>query len=181
MKASPTDIDAILDNARKNGLTFTVRGVGGVLLDENTPTVQPAAPVESNEPKKPDLLASVFVPPNVWLVGVETRSESNKRVWQERSNRTKAARNAVMLALARTMRHVVPFAEHYQAGGALKIVFTRLAPHKLDPGNVSGSLKAVEDAVAQYLGANDGDARWQAEYQQERSERMGVRITMGLA
>ena len=178
MKITPTEIDDLLAQARRKGLTFTVRGVGGVIVEANTPTAKESAPA-NDEPAKPTLLPSAFVPPNVWLVGVETRSESNKRTWQDRSRRTIAARRAVSALFGKTLSALAPFAEHYHAGGSLRIVFTRLAPTKLDRGNVSVALKAVEDALALMLGADDGDARWLASYEQEKSDRYGVRIEMG--
>lgn len=180
MKITPTEIDAMLAQARRNGLSFTVRGVGGVIVEANTPNAKESTPA-NDEPAKPTLLPSAFVPPNVWLVGVETRSESNKRTWQDRSRRTIAARRAVSVLFGKTLAAMAPFAEHYHAGGSLRIVFTRLAPNKLDRGNVSVALKAVEDALALMLGADDGDKRWLAEYQQEHNPKMGVRIELEAA
>lgn len=159
------DATAFLQLAAAKGLTWTERAA------------KPIADLVPVEPVAVPLLTSTYAG-GVWVVGVETRSETNKRSWKDRSKRTIAARRAVAWLFGRTLSHVAPFAEHYHAGGTLRIVFTRLAPHKLDRGNVSPALKAVEDAVAMFLGADDGDARWGAEYQQEHNPQMGVRITM---
>lgn len=163
------DADAFLEQARAKGLTWTERTAKPIV--ELVPAE--AEPVSVSVP----LLASTYAN-GVWVVGVETRSESNKRTWQDRSRRAIAARRAVSALFGRTLPDLAPFAAHYHAGGSLRIVFTRLAPNKLDRGNVSVALKAVEDALALMLGADDGDKRWLAEYQQEHNPKMGVRIEL---
>lgn len=168
MKVSTADIEKLIDQARQKGLKVSERGC-------NLSPLNPPAAVEDDTPT---LLPSCHVPPNVWIVGVLTRSESNERKWQDKSNRTKAARAAVSKCFGKSLPSLAQFAEHYHAGGSLRIVFTRLAPKRLDRGNVSTALKAVEDALALMLGADDGDARWLATYAQETSERYGVRIEL---
>jgi len=57
-----------------------------------------------------------------------------------------------------------------------RIRFTRLAKQRLDPDNLAGSNKHVQDAVCKYLGCDDGDESIQFEYQQEKSKQYGVRV-----
>lgn len=170
MKVSPAEAEAFLEQARKKGLIVTERHT-------HLPAFGETSPVEEQEGKA-KLLPSAYLPPATWLVGVETRSESNQRKWKDKSNRTKAARAAVSKCFGKTLAALAVFAEHYHAGGAVRVEFTRLAPRRLDRGNVSVALKAVEDALALLMGADDGDARWLASYEQEMSERYGVRIKL---
>lgn len=172
MKATPAEIVGILELARAKGLTWTETTAKGLGLISGE-----ASEIRPSEPVAVPLLTSTYAN-GVWVVGVETRSETNKRSWRDRNKRTIAARRAVSWLFGRTLAHVAPFADHYHAGQPLRIVFTRLAPHRLDRGNVSPALKAVEDAVALYLGADDGDDRWRAEYGQDSNPKMGVRIMM---
>lgn len=165
MKIDPI---AFLDLARAKGLTWTETAA------KLSPDPEPAV-----NTKAVQLVESVYLD-TVWVVGVETRSEANKRSWKDRSKRTIAARRAVSALFGRTLSHLAPFAAHYHGGQPLGITFSRLAPHRLDRGNVSVALKAVEDAVAMMLGADDGDPRWVAIYEQEHNPRMGVRIQFDL-
>lgn len=161
------DATAFLELARAKGLTWTERAAK---------PIAPIVPTEA-EPVAVPLLTSTYAN-GVWVVGVETRSETNKRSWKDRNKRTIAARRSVSWLFGRTLAHVAPFAAHYHGGGVLRVTFTRLASRTLDRGNLSASMKAIEDAVCLMLGADDGDARWVASYEQERNERMGVRVVM---
>lgn len=56
------------------------------------------------------------------------------------------------------------------------VKLTRLAPSEgLDDDNLAGSLKNVRDAVAKWIGVDDGDERVRYTYAQERGP-WGVRI-----
>lgn len=145
------DVEALIQQARERGLTVTERHCGPV-------SGLPIAAAEDSEPAKIELLPSGHLPPNVWVVGVETRSESNQRFWKARSGRTQKARRAVSRLFGRTLRDLVPFAEWFHAGKNLRIRFTRLAPHKLDVGNLSSAMKATEDGLATAIGGDDGAA-----------------------
>lgn len=57
------------------------------------------------------------------------------------------------------------------------VVLTRLGPSSgLDDDNLSGAMKAVRDAVAEWLGVDDKDERVRYAYGQERTKEWGVRI-----
>jgi hypothetical protein len=101
-------------------------------------------------------------------LGIETASEANGRDWKARNRRGGAAWKAVSRLCGRNIRHLAPLAEHYYChDGALKIVFARIGGRKMDRSNLPAAMKAVEDALAFMLGADDGDPRWQAEWEQQ--------------
>lgn len=139
-------------------------------------------PAEKAAPrKKPVSLVSPFfdcVGPGVmFLVPVATVSEANGRAWRERSNRTKQARHAVAKVCGPNLRHLATLAEHYHRGGALTVRLTRLGGKRLDAlSNLGVSLKSVEDVVAMFLAADDGDPRWKAVAAQEAGPLVGVRV-----
>lgn len=60
------------------------------------------------------------------------------------------------------------------------VKLTRLAPRKLDEGdNLNASFKSIRDAIAKWLGVNDGDtSRVVWTYAQERSKTYGVRFEL---
>lgn len=110
-------------------------------------------------------------------VPVKTASEVNGRDWKARSRRSGAAWKAVSKLLGPHLALLAPFAEAYHSDKALKVVFTRLGCHKMDKSNLPSATKAVEDALAFMLGADDGDPRWSARWEQvPEAEVCGVRI-----
>lgn len=115
-------------------------------------------------------------------IPVETSSEINSRQWRARHRRTGAAWNAVKNVFGPNLSLLAGFAEAYHRGQTLNIVFTRLDKRRLDEmANLGTSMKAVEDALAFIMGANDGDLRWKARPAQEHSDLIGVRIEMEIA
>lgn len=108
---------------------------------------------------------------------IVTASEANVRQWRVKSNRTREARAVVSRAFGRNLRLLAPLADHYHGGGSLRVTLTRLGGAKLDAlANLGAALKATEDAVALFLGADDGDARWKATAAQETGGKAGVRV-----
>ena len=94
---------------------------------------------------------------------VKTVSEGNRHEhWRKRYQRRKVQQDTVGWALvARFGRRPPPAPVH--------VSLKRIAPRRLDPGNLEFSFKAVQDAVAKWLGVDDGDERsvsWS--YSQER-------------
>jgi hypothetical protein len=130
---------------------------------------------------KPELVAPAvrqFDRAAVWVIPLVTASESNGREWRQRSARTQAARKAVSVAFGPHLDALAPFANHYHAGNPICVVLTRLGGKRLDRSNLTVALKATEDAVALFLGADDGDPRWRADWEQEPGELMGVRVEL---
>lgn len=117
----------------------------------------------------------------VWVIPLVTHSEANGREWRARSNHTQQTRKAVSRAFGPTLAALAVFASHYHAGGALRIVFTRLGGRQLDRSNLPNAMKATEDSLALLIGADDGDARWRAEWGQEPGGPSGVRIELEAA
>lgn len=59
---------------------------------------------------------------------------------------------------------------------AMRLV--RVAPRRLDFGNLAAALKHVQDGVCDAIGINDGDEAIAWSYDQERSKAVGVRVYM---
>ncbi len=96
------------------------------------------------------------------LIPVRTWSEANQRGhWGKRARRAKKQREAAGL-LVRTARCALP------NSGDVTIMLTRIAPRALDTDNLASGLKAVRDGVADALGVDDGSARIEWRYSQER-------------
>jgi hypothetical protein len=88
------------------------------------------------------------------LVPIRTVSEANARGhWAVRAKRVKGQRQAVAVALIATGRRGPMLALF----APLCITLTRVAPRMLDDDNNAGALKATRDAVADWLGIDDGD------------------------
>lgn len=98
------------------------------------------------------------------LLPVRTWSEANQRGhWGKRAWRAKKQREAARL-LVRAARVVLP------KSGPVAITLTRFAPRTLDTDNLASGLKAVRDGVADALGVDDGAARIEWRYAQERGK-----------
>lgn len=80
--------------------------------------------------------------------GLRTVSESNQREhWSRRARRTRDQKRHAMLCLN----------SHRAPSPPVLVRLVRIAPRRLDPGNLEASLKHVQDAVATWLGVDDGD------------------------
>lgn len=98
-------------------------------------------------------------------IPVRLVSEANTReVWQAKSRRAKAQRQAARKAMGGDVKGPPP---------PYVIEIIRIGPRKLDSDNLAGSAKAVRDGVAEWLGIDDGDERLTWLYGQ-RSEGAGV-------
>ena len=99
------------------------------------------------------------------VVPLVTVSEANQREhWSVRARRVKSQRQVVGWALA-------PHSEHLpaiRAGAVIVVDLVRVSPRKLDDDNLRGALKAVRDACAEWIGIDDGSARYEWRYAQRR-------------
>ena len=85
----------------------------------------------------------------VITIPIRTVSEANQREhWSKRHRRNVAQQARVAWTLF----------GHEWTALPCRITLTRIAPRKLDPDNLAGSFKHVQDAVAKWLGVDDGDA-----------------------
>lgn len=115
----------------------------------------------------------------VWQIPLETRSEANLRDWRRRSKRSDSAWRAVSRAFGPHLVYVATFARLYHTGHPIHVRLTRLGGRKLDQSvNLPASLKAVEDAVAWSMGADDGSPLWRCTFAQEPGGSMGARIEL---
>jgi hypothetical protein len=105
-------------------------------------------------------------------LSLQTKSEANMREhWATKARRVKMQRGVVTMALR---QHV----EQLEAlNGAEVIVATliRVSPRRLDDDNLRGALKAVRDAIAAWVGIDDGSSRWDWRYEQRKGP-LGVQI-----
>lgn len=83
----------------------------------------------------------------VVTIPIRTVSESNAHEhWRRRQKRAKAQRGLVaMMCRATLTKPAIP----------CRIRLTRVAPRKLDQGNIAGALKHVQDGVADWIGIDD--------------------------
>ena len=94
---------------------------------------------------------------------IATQSEANAREhWAAKAKRVKAQHDAVAWQLCTVGVQGIDMAQRIH-GAAVRLV--RVAPRQLDGDNLQGSLKAVRDAVAQWLyggrvGQHDGRCEW---------------------
>lgn len=110
-------------------------------------------------------------------VPIKTVSELNRREhWAARARRVKAQRAATLLAL-RCSRHD-PLDDELANSVGCKVLLVRVGPRKLDDDNLRGALKAVRDAVAEWLGKDDGSDWYRWHYGQDKGK-YGVRIYIG--
>jgi hypothetical protein len=139
----------------------------------------PAPKKGGKKPKGGELVEASFTAPATWVIPLKTVSEANSRGWHGKAARTQAARRAVTQALGRHLAAVVPYAEAYHAGRAVRVTITRLGGAKLDAmSNLGAALKAVEDAVALVMGADDGAPNWRCRAEQEPGGAFGVCIQL---
>lgn len=86
-------------------------------------------------------------------IDLATVSEANQREHHHaKAARAKRQRETVALALFTLGRHPAELL----AKGKLRVNFTRLASVALDSDNLVGAFKACRDAVASWLGVDDG-------------------------
>ena len=112
-----------------------------------------------------DLGDIVMVDVPVRLVTLENQREH----WATKNKRARLHRAMTMAQLGR-------FAMLRPDDGGYVITLTRVAPRKLDPGNHEASFKHVQDAVASWLGIDDGSPLLEWRYAYEKAPAYGVRI-----
>lgn len=109
-----------------------------------------------------------------------TRSEANESAWYRKMKRKCAAKRVIREALGPHLGLLVPYAEHFHSGGALRVVLTRLGGRKMDRTvNNPNALKVVEDMIAGAMLIDDGDSRWHCRCEQEPGGPVGVRVEIG--
>ena len=105
-------------------------------------------------------------------IPIRTVSEGNKRgCWQKDYARNKEQRD--IACLFTQARLELPLAELPKS-----ITLTRIAPRRLDTGNLAVAMKAVQDGICDALEINDGDRRIKWHYEQEKGKEYAVRVTL---
>lgn len=102
-------------------------------------------------------------------IPITTVSESNQwEHWRSRAKRVKSQRSAARL-------FSLAFAKKLKASPQ-SVTMTRISPRRLDTGNLSSSMKNVQDGVCDALRFNDGDCRIVWNYRQEKGKPPRVRV-----
>lgn len=85
-----------------------------------------------------------------FVLPIRIVSEANQREhWAVRNKRKRAQQEAVHLAW--------PMPRSWRISLPCNVKLTRMGPKRLDPDNLAGGFKHVQDAVAAELGVDDGD------------------------
>lgn len=109
---------------------------------------------------------------------LETVSEANQRQpWQVRAKRARGQRQTTAAHLAAS-----GFDPEALVASKPTITLVRVGRRALDTDNLSGSLKAVRDAVATWLGVDDGPKgpiTWAYAQETHKAPLMRVRIEVG--
>lgn len=107
-------------------------------------------------------------------LNLATVSELNSRDhWRKRSARAKLQRQQTKLTILSEQ-----FAKKANLEMPLRVTLTRLSPRYLDSDNLQGAFKHVRDGVADAVGVDDRDPRYDWQYRQLKAERKGVRIVI---
>lgn len=102
-------------------------------------------------------------------VPIRLVSESNMREhWKAKWRRKREQQGIALAYLARLKLPI-----HWMTWS---ITLTRIGKRRLDPGNLEASFKHVQDAVAEWLGIDDGDARLTWRYEQTTGKEYGVEV-----
>jgi hypothetical protein len=102
----------------------------------------------------------------VTITGMRLVSRANAREhWRKSAARTEQERQRLGGALATATERLPKL----KAGECARVLVTRIGPRTLDDDNLQGSGKAVRDAIAEWLGVDDGDrTRFVCRVAQER-------------
>ncbi len=106
----------------------------------------------------------------VWSKGLALQLTKNQRLHHQEEARIRAHERATITRA---------LAEVTAPPGPWDVVVTRQGPRLLDEVNATTSIKGVEDAVAAWLGVDDGDrAQFRCRAVQTRTKGFGVVITI---
>ena len=109
-------------------------------------------------------------------LSLQTKSEANMREhWATKARRVKMQRGVVAMAL----RQHVEQLEALRGAEVIVATLIRVSPRRLDDDNLRGAMKAVRDAIAAWVGIDDGSARYEWRYEQRKGA-LGVQIFIGL-
>jgi len=129
----------------------------------STPLRQRDTPQYSKKPRKQrPLLPDVFVPPGMWTMGIRTKSLTNQRHghWAARHRQAAAQVSEVTTILMATTD--ADTRARLREAGSYVVTMTRIGGQHLDDDNLASAFKSIRDAVAAFLGIDDGGecVRW---------------------
>ncbi len=140
------------------------------IMERGVPVGEPARIKEKPTSKAPKPL----IGPGVEIEGrklvirlpIVTKSESNERSWCKTMSRKISAKKTVRETIGRHHAKFTRFVEEYHKGAALNVLFKRVGHSKCDHSNLASAMKYIEDSVAAFLAADDGDPRWRSSFTQ---------------
>lgn len=108
----------------------------------------------------------------VTIAGLKLTSEANQREhWGKKYTRKKRQQA--------TIRQTFGGIPKPPPRGILGVAFTRLLAgrdKRMDPDNLAGCFKHVQDEIARWMKRDDGDPTVEWKYSQERADKSGLRI-----
>ena len=109
--------------------------------------------------------------PLTFEIPIRTKSETNLREhWAQHAKRKKEQRYKSNVFSLQWVDDLPP--------KPWRIVLTRLAPRRLDTGNLSASMKHVQDGLCDAIGIDDGDEENDWLYKQRKRKEYGVEVTI---
>lgn len=177
MKISQQEADALIADAKRKGLVVSITGISIDALD------QTSTPRAKSKRKKPKFVEECCVQVGDVLkftIAVEMPSRANiEKGWQKRNRMVPVHRKAVSRMFGKHLAKLVPYAEAYHQGKSINIRIIRLGGKKLDrTANLPMACKAIEDAIALLIGADDGAPNWYCSCDQDSGGWVGVRIEL---
>jgi crossover junction endodeoxyribonuclease RusA len=103
-------------------------------------------------------------------VTIPTRTQSLSNVrwhWAKKAGYVKAQRTEAFVECRNARLHVEK---------GWHITLTRIAPRRLDDGNLGAALKAIQDGVADAVGVDDRHIHWTYEQEKGKPGEYGVRV-----
>lgn len=120
----------------------------------------------------PEFLTTVVVS----VPGLKIRSEANLREhWAVKRRRVKEQQDATHVALCSLGRGV---RKVLRDAPGLAVRFVRIGGRKMDSDNLTGGFKAVRDALAAWVGVDDGSDWWDWLRPAQESGECGIRIEL---
>jgi hypothetical protein len=96
-----------------------------------------------------------------FTIPIQTVSESNQREhWARKARRAKEHRKAGKIFTLAALRKVTSPQKPW------RLTLTRIGKRRLDTGNLSGSMKAIQDGICDALKIDDGDIAHEWRYEQ---------------
>lgn len=180
VKMTPEEVEKYAQMAVERG--GTASRVRGWTRDAFEHGSKRAPDGQSKRRQRKDLVDPEFIPPATWVIPLYVfHNESHTQTRQARLGRSQHEKRPVHIHLAKHYSKLTRYVSAMWAGCTIRCTLTRTGPRKMDYGNMVGSLKYVQDAIADRFGVDDGDKRWDWKYTGAVGPKFGVTITFEFA